>query len=354
MRFVFAYPGDLETRTGGYTYNRHVIAEMRGEGHEIALLPLGDGFPRPNQTCLEQAVQAIANVAVGTPIVIDGLALGTSPALAQAAAQRGPLVALVHHPLALETGLAASDVAAFQEAERLALRHASAVIVTSDPTAETLISSYGVERNMITVAKPGTLHTSFAKGSGGSQVALLSVAAISPRKGFHILMRALADLVDLPWHLDLVGNEDIDPVTSAALRKQIHDLGLARRVTQFGSLPHQALAARYEAADVFVLASLYEGYGMVYAEALSHGLPVIGTTGGAIPSVVPADAGLLVAPGDVASLRDALRIMISDPAARAGFAAGAQRAALLLPTWQQAAHQIVNAIQAAQQSARAS
>ena len=124
-----------------------------------------------------------------------------------------------------------------------------------------------------------------------------------------------------------------DADAARALKAQISDVGLVERIVFAGAVAREQLGTLYAAADVFVLPSRYEGFGMAYAEAIAHGLPVIGTTAGAIPDTVPPEAGVLVPPDDAAALVVALRRLIGDPAERARFASGARAAAKELPTW---------------------
>ena len=136
---------------------------------------------------------------------------------------------------------------------------------------------------------------------------LLSVGAVVPRKGFDVLVAALATLAELPWRLTIAGDLTRDPNEAARLDVSISQHKLTSRIAVPGAVSSERLAALYDDADLFVLASRFEGYGMAYAEALSHGLPVIGTTAGAIPDTVPQEAGLLVTSGDVDALAKALR-----------------------------------------------
>ena len=156
-----------------------------------------------------------------------------------------------------------------------------------------------------------------------------------PRKGFDVLVAALAILADLPWRLTIVGDLTRDPNEAAKLRASISQHRLSDRIEMFGACIVRALAALYDEADLFVLASRFEGYGMAYTEALSHGLPVIGTTAGAIPDTVPHGAGLLVPAGDVTALAVALRDVIADADLRRRLSEAALEAARTLPTWQQ-------------------
>jgi glycosyltransferase involved in cell wall biosynthesis len=348
----FAYPGSLETITGGYTYARRLLPQLETLGYEVKPVSLGEAFPLAAESHVVAAAAMLAAQPRGLPVIVDGLALGIDPRLAEAAAARGPLVALVHHPLALETGLSPEVASRLAVSEKAALAYADRVVVPSEPAGASLIADYGVAPERLSIAKPGVERPPFAKGSGGPHVQLLAVAAISPRKGLDVLVRALEQVADLGWRLDLVGNDAIDPQCAADLRAQIEQSPIAPRIELFGAMDQTQLAGHYGQADVFVLASLYEGYGMVYAEAMAHGLPIIATTGGAIPSVVPLSAGILAKPGDVDTLAEALRVMISDRTRRAAFAAGAREASRLLPEWSDTARVMAAAIEAAREDWR--
>jgi glycosyltransferase involved in cell wall biosynthesis len=165
------------------------------------------------------------------------------------------------------------------------------------------------------------------------EVALLAVGSAVPRKGYDMLAAALGKLSSLRWRLTIAGDMGRDPATAARLIADIARFGLGDKVTLVGAVTAARLATLYAHADVFVLPSRYEGFGMAFAEAIAHGLPVIGTTAGAIPDVVPPSAGILVRPDDCIALADALRRLIADHAERARFAAGARAASARLPTW---------------------
>jgi glycosyltransferase involved in cell wall biosynthesis len=345
-RIAFAVPGDLATPTGGYAYDRRMIAELGRLGWIVDVLALGDGFPHPDAQTKAQAHAWLAAVPPGVPIVIDGLAFGVLPEAATALGGRHPLVALVHHPLALETGLSSAEAEQIRVSERAALAATCAVSVTSASTARVVMADYGVPGPRITVAPPGTDRAAPAAGSSDGTVRLVSVGAIVPRKGFDVLVAALGTLGDLPWTLAIAGDRGRDPTAAARLDADIARFDLASRVTLLGALSPEEIAALYDGADLFVLASRFEGFGMAYAEALAHGLPVIGTTAGAIPDTVPPGAGLLVPPDDVAALAAALRHLIGSQDERRSLAAAARKAAEGLPTWQASARAFAAALDA--------
>jgi glycosyltransferase involved in cell wall biosynthesis len=184
-----------------------------------------------------------------------------------------------------------------------------------------------------------------SQGSQDGVVRLLSVGAIVPRKGFDVLIAALASLTDLSWRLTIAGDRTRDRNAAARLDADIARHALGDRIAALGAVPPQRLAALYAEADMFVLASHFEGYGMAYADAVAHGLPIIGTSAGAIPDTVPPDAGLLVDPGDSFALARALRRVIGDADLRRRLASAARAAAPRLPTWRHSAEIFARALE---------
>ena len=147
-----------------------------------------------------------------------------------------------------------------------------------------------------------------------------------------MLLTALGTLLHHDWTLTLAGGAR-DKATADLVEKLIQDKSLSDRITLLGEVDAEALAALYDRADLFALASHYEGYGMVFAEALARGLPVLSTTGGAIPTTVPGDAGLLVPPGDADAFAQALEKLMADTNLRQSLRQGALKARTTLPHW---------------------
>jgi glycosyltransferase involved in cell wall biosynthesis len=341
---VFAVPGDLDTPTGGYAYDKRMIAELRELGWRPEVLNLGEGFPKPSALTRASAAAHLADVPKGRAIVIDGLAFGVMPGEAEALSKTHPLIALVHHPLALESGLTADEAAALHESERRALSFTHAVVVNSPATARAL-ADYDVPAERITVAPPGTDRMeAVRRKSASTLVELLAVGSLVPRKGYDLLIAALAGLTDLPWHLTIAGDAR-DPGTAERLRAAIEHHKLGPRISLLGAVSAARLSELYGLSELFVLPSRYEGFGMAYAEAIAHGLPVIGTTAGAIPDTVPPSAGILVPPDDVPALAAALRRLIENAGERGQFAAGARAAAKNLPSWSESAKLFSQAIE---------
>jgi glycosyltransferase involved in cell wall biosynthesis len=338
-------PGSLEALTGGTRYDKRIVQALRAQGRAVFVRSLDTRFPRPSPPALAEADAVLAGLPAGALTVVDGLAFGAMPGIAARHAARLRLVALVHHPLALETGLDLAEAERLRVMEAQALRHAWRVVATSVHTAQ-LLADYGVSSARLRVVEPGTDPAPPAVGSTGTggELRLICVGSVTPRKGHGLLVEALGGLTHLDWRLDCVGSLERDRDLVAALRARIAALGLDERVRLLGELGAADLAGCYRRADLFVLASLFEGYGMAYAEALARGLPVLGTTGGAIADTVPADAGILVAPGRVDELRGALERLLSDAELRRRLADGAVRARRRLPDWSTAAQRFAAAV----------
>jgi glycosyltransferase involved in cell wall biosynthesis len=224
------------------------------------------------------------------------------------------------------------------------------VVVTSPATRRILVADYGVPAEIITVALPGSERAAgpavVRKPAGetvNQTINLLAVGAVVPRKGYDVLIEALGRLVALDWQLVIAGDCKRDRATAAELAAAVARKRLERRVCLAGAVNEHELTALYGDADVFVLASRFEGYGMAYAEAIAYGLPVIGTRTGAVPDTVPAGAGILVPPDDAVALAAALRSMIADEGLRKRCSDAARKTPM--PTWEAAAQTFLDVLQ---------
>jgi glycosyltransferase involved in cell wall biosynthesis len=342
---AFVVPGDLATPTGGYAYDRRIIAELRALGWQMQVLDIGDSFPRPTAAERAAAQRCLAALPGEHPIVIDGLAFGVMAEEARVLAPGHKLVALVHHPLALESGLSAGDSAALRASEGAALACARHVIATSPSTAQLLVADFAVAPQRLSIVRPGTDRAAVPPRVPGPTVELLAVGSVVPRKGYDVLVAALAKIRDLAWRLIIAGDRERSPDTARLIDAEIERLGLGPRIIFAGAVAPERLMQLYAAADLFVLASRFEGYGMAYAEAIAHGVPVVGTRAGAVPDTVPAAAGVLVPPENVDALAVVLRRLIESPSERTRLAAGARAAAAAFPSWQDSAKLFARALE---------
>ncbi|MEO0915871.1 MAG: glycosyltransferase family 4 protein, partial [Pseudomonadota bacterium] len=244
---------------------------------------------------------------------------------------RAPVIAMIHHPLGLETGLSADRAAFLRRNEAAALSHATHTIVPSAETARILVSEFGGDPNQITIAPPG-FHRPRVERQPCAPPLILSVGLLAPRKGHDVLLDALAQIVDLPWQATIVGRQ-YDPEVTEALKNQRAKLDLDARVAFAGELPAPELAAMFNAASIFALATRYEGYGMALCEALLYGLPIVSCRAGAVPETTRG-AGILVPPDDSPSFAEALRCLLSNPDIAEDHRARALRVSEGLPDWE--------------------
>ena len=324
---VLVVPGRLEQLTGGYLYDRHILDGLRARGRAVRVIELSARRPEDGDP--------LAGLSDGTLTVVDGLALPDLKGAVSAHAGRLRLVGFVHHPLAEETGLSPAAARRAAELEAALLPRLCGILCPSRATAKA-VEGCGVASGRIAVVPPGTLKPRRPPLRQRGRVRqLLCVASLVPRKGHLVLVQALARIRDLDWRLLCVGSLRRDPRNVRAVRRMISATRLDRRITLAGERPQRSVAKAYRAADAFVLPSFHEGYGMAYAEAMAHGLPVIATDAGAIAETVPCRAGLLVPPGDPAALARALRHLIAEPALAARLAAGSRAAGARLRDWPQ-------------------
>lgn len=330
----FAIPGDISTPTGGYRYDRRVMEELRTLGWNMRHLVLPGDFPAPPEASLRETERLLGTTPENATVLFDGLALGALPAEILDRVPRR-YIALVHHPLALETGISKERADALARLEREALKRVLHVVVTSQPTADLLARDFGVTRERITVAEPGTESASRARGD--KTIRLLGVGSITPRKGYDTLVAALSEIADLDWECRIAGSLDRDLTATENLRRQIAQANLQDRIHLLGTLNDDELAEEYDRATLFVLPSHFEGYGMAFTEAMVRGLPIAACEGGAVTTTVPADAGVFVAPGDAKALAEKLRWLLTHPDEIKKRADASWKHAANLPRWKDTA-----------------
>lgn len=342
VQVAFAIPGDITLPTGGYAYDRRVLELLPALGIDVRHLVLPSAYPQPTAGDLRATQRVLAGQSVDTVLLIDGLAYGAMPdGLLRGIGQ--PIVALVHHPLCLEAGLSGQRQTELRTLETAALALARHVVVTSPATAKTLAADFAVPVAKITVAEPGTDAAARANGTG-KPLQLLGVGSIVPRKAFDLLVRALVPHASLDWRLRIVGATDRSAEALGALRAAIAASGLQDRITLTGSADQKRLDAYYASADIFVMPSFYEGYGMVLGEAMARGLPIICTTGGAAAETAPDSAALKVPPGDVDALSAAIGCLLRGTSLRSDMADASWAAGQRLPRWEQTARIIADVI----------
>jgi glycosyltransferase involved in cell wall biosynthesis len=329
-RAAFAIPGDITTPTGGYIYERRLLEGLCAQGRDMRHLQLGTTFPDPSAQDMADAIAQLRSLEPDRAVILDGFISATLDTEALAALHV-PSVAMVHHPLALEVGLDRARKEHLYRVERANLAHVDHVLVPSPATAAMLTGSYDVAPERITIARPGTDQPK-RKRAPVKPPLILSVGIQHPRKGHDILLKALARLTDLDWTAVIAG-KPYDEAHAADLAQLHDDLGLGTRVSLRGYVPDVELAELYARASIFALATRYEGYGLVFDEALAHGLPIVSSETGAVPDTVPKGTGHLVPPDDPKAFAFALAELLTDAARYATCAKAAEAAGKDLPGW---------------------
>ncbi|MFN8108578.1 MAG: glycosyltransferase family 4 protein [Thermoleophilia bacterium] len=320
--------------SGGNVYDRRVCRGLAGLGWSVHEHAVPGGWPHPDAAAHAALGDALAGIPEDAVVLVDGIIASTAPEHLTAHAHRVRPVVLMHMPLG-DGGEGTAPDAARREAATLAA--AAAVITTSAFTRRRLLDRYGLPAHRVHVARPGTDAAPLARGSTGGGV-LLCVAAVTRGKGHDVLLEALATVADLPWTCVCAGSLGRDPQFVAHLRARGCELGLDHRVDFAGPHTGRELRRRYAAADLVVLASRAETFGMVLTEALAHGVPVLATRVGGVTEAVGHGAdgtvpGLLVPPGDPAALGAALRRWLCDASLRGRLRRAARQRRASLAGW---------------------
>jgi hypothetical protein len=316
-------PGDIDDATvpsGGNVYDRRVCQGLRASGWSVSEVAVPGAWPRPDAAARRSLARALADVPDGGVVLADGLVACGVPEVVVPQAERLALVVLVHLPLGDELGPASSSAAELAAAEGGTLRAARAVVATSPWGARRLVATHGLAAGRVHVAPPGVAPAPPARGTDGVSC-LLCVGAVTATKGQDLLVEALAAVADVPWTCDLVGSLRRDPAHVAAVARAVERHGLGDRLRLAGPRTAAGLAVAYDAADLLVLPSRRESYGMVVTEALARGIPVVATAVGGVPETLGRDRdgrvpGLLAAPDDAAALAAAVRRWSGEPALR--------------------------------------
>ncbi|MFD5518199.1 glycosyltransferase family 4 protein [Streptomyces sp. NPDC127066] len=336
----FVMPGGVDdpaTPSGGNAYDRRLCLDLPGFGWQVERHIVAGEWPRPGAAARTELTRTLADLPDGTVVLLDGIVACGVPEIVAPEADRLRLVVLVHLPLGDETGLEPAVAAELDALERTTLRAVSAVVATSEWAVRRLVAHHGLAPDRVHAAAPGADIAPLASGTDGVS-RLLCVAAVTPRKGQHRLIEALATVTDLPWSCVCVGGLTQDPAYVDHLRALIERHGLGDRLHLAGPQAGAELDASYAAADLMVLTSYAETYGMAVTEALARGIPVLATDVGGVPEAVGRAPdggvpGILVPPEDPAALAAELRGWFGEADVRRRLKAAARGRRAALDGW---------------------
>jgi glycosyltransferase involved in cell wall biosynthesis len=321
--------------SGGNTYDRHLCGRLPTVGWSVHEHAVPGCWPRPDAASFAVLAGVVERIPDGAVVLLDGLVASTAPDVLVPQARRLRLVVLVHMPLG--HGPADHDVDHARTRERAVLSASTAVVTTSAWTRRRLLELYPLPADRVQVAEPGVEAAGLAIGTAAGE-ALLCVAAVTFDKGHDVLLDALATISDLSWQCVCVGSLDRDPGFVEGLRRRSLERGLDDRVHFPGPRTGAALHRSYATADLMVLASRAETYGMVITEALAHGVPVVAADVGGVTEALGHGAdgiqpGLLVPADDPAAFGAALRVWLGDAELRGRLRRAARERRATLPGW---------------------
>jgi glycosyltransferase involved in cell wall biosynthesis len=323
---------DPERPSGGNTYDRRLCEELLAAGWPVRTHAVGGFWTHPETASFDALRDVLDQIPADGVVLVDGLIASTAPEVLVPRARRLRMVVLVHMPL----GHRPEDDRT-REREGAVLSAAATVLTTSAWARYRLIELYGLPGDRVQFAEPGVDAAELATGTESGE-SLLCVASVSFEKGHDVLLAALESISDLSWHCVCVGRLDRDPAFAESLS---HD----SRISFPGPLTGSELDRAYAAADVLLLASRGETYGMVVTEALARGLPVIAAEVGGVTEALCGGAdggrpGLLVAPEDPQALGSALRCWLCDAGLRARLRRAARSRRQSLRPWSTTAAEV--------------
>jgi glycosyltransferase involved in cell wall biosynthesis len=298
---------DPHRASGGNTYDRCLCSALAQQGWDVATTGVEGGWPwtaRLGSWGLERALRRLPE---GSLVLVDGLLASRLPEVVVPASARLRVVLLMHLPV----GLGEAEA---RPAERRVVASATSVLTPSAWCRDWLLAEYDLDPARVHVARPGVEPAPVVPGTADG-TSLLTVGSVSAVKGHDHLVAALARLGDLPWTWTAVGSTSVEPAFAAAVRATAAGLAIEDRCRFAGPLCGSTLESAYAAADVLVMPSRTETYGMVVAEALVRGVPVVAHDVGGVREALGEDGplpGMLVRPGDHAALAAALRLWLGD------------------------------------------
>ena len=309
-------PGDIDdpaAPSGGNIYDRRVCRGLAAQGFPVHEHAMPGAWPQPGPSDRDNLAGVLARLPDGAATLVDGLVASAVPELLAPQADRLRLVILVHMPLG-------DDSPALRSVEGQAFSASAAVVTTSEWSRARLVQLYPRLAGRVHVAAPGAdLASPTPPSPGGSR--LLCVAALAPHKGHDVLVDALARIEDLSWSCVCAGSLDLDPDFAARIRVRAKESGLDDRLAFPGARAGRELDAAYATADLLVVPSRGETYGMVVTEALARGVPVVASAAKGLPEALGRAPdgrlpGILVPPGDAPALAGVLRRWLHEPALR--------------------------------------
>jgi glycosyltransferase involved in cell wall biosynthesis len=339
--------GSLDTISGGFIYDRHLVRYLRDQGDRVEIISLpwrryGLGLLDNLYYGLQRRLEAAAFDVLLQDELVHPSCFWLNRRLRPRITY--PVIAIVHH-LRCREQHGAWATRLYRGVEKSYLAAMDGFICVSRTTQKDVEGLVGRPRPLVVASPgrdglPGAVSPAeiIARAMAPGPFHLIFVGNLIPRKELHTLLTALANLPRHDWRLTVAGRLDLDGVYVQAIRRQIQDAGLASRVFLLGAIPTHKLAAHYRASHLLTVPSSYEGFGMVYLEGMHFGLPAIaGTAGAARELIRPGQNGFLVDPGDAAALARYIRLLMEDRELLKRLSLTAHQVGASHPTWEESA-----------------
>ena len=311
MQLHLLVPGDINTLTGGYIYNKRMVNGLLEMGHNIKVYSIAVDFPFPSPESRQQFVNIINAIPKDETIIIDSLAFGAIPELLRKIKLNHPIIALIHMPLSVRNEFTDVQNKRLSILEKKAFTYADLIVVTSAFTMN-LLKELGVDPLKIVVVLPGVEVLSHKNKYALFPYKLITVSNFTRNKGHLLLVDALNEIKYLNWTLDCYGNTDFDPEYVDTISRLIDFNNLTDKIFIHGPITGNELSKAYVNSDLLIHPSEFETYGMVLTEAMAHGVPVIASAGGAIAQTVPASIGAFFKVNDSKSLQQTIKELLLD------------------------------------------
>ncbi len=332
MRIGLMVYGSLERATGGNIFDRMLVAGLRAQGDQVEVISL-----RPRGVVGRLSDNFAVRVRRTPDVLLQDELTHLSLLRLNARSRSYPIVSIVHNLHSSEPRPGWQNVL-YRPVEQVYLRSVDGLIFNSLVTFQSVSSGLGINKPYV-VAAPGGDRLGSARAAAVTSRAhaegplrLIFLANVTPLKGLHVLLDALALLDPHLFELEVVGSCEVQPQYARDMQRKAMDLRAG--IAFHGPLDGKALARRLAHAQAMVIPSYYEGFGIAYLEGMAYGLPAIGTTAGAIPELIRSGVtGFLVAPGDSRGLAQLISRLASDRRLLATMAASALRHYRSQPTW---------------------
>lgn len=311
MQLHFLIPGDINTLTGGYIYNKRMVNGLLNKGHQVEVHSLMNDFPFPSPESKKKCAETLFAIPKGDFIIIDSIVFGAIPDLLKKIKRFHPIIALIHLPLSMGTGYSADQRSRLLILENEAFEYADLIIVTSAFTRNLLIEM-GINPSRLVTIIPGAEALLHKQKYCPIPRKFITVSNYTPNKGYLLLINALSELKHLKWTLDCYGNPEFDPEYFKELSDLITHNNLTEKIFLHTAVSGKELSEAYVNSDLLIHPSEFETYGMVLTEALSHGIPVVASLCGAISQTLQSSMGVFFEVNDQISLQNTIKIVLQD------------------------------------------